>query len=207
MELAVSASSISASLVAIGWYTGNCLAKMKQPHKVQKACLVLPRKAGKSSLVKHFLGNNPDFMLIDLDAIVKTHPDSNQDFLKKLDEAEANGDHSTHRLLSEDLYKKVYEKIKHSWLSNKKRRLLCLTSSLELAKELFKQSSIFVAMPSKKLFDELVDKEVDVRVQELMRNSRTNVISQLQPNNMFIYDKFDELYSEVQNRFKVQHKL
>jgi len=207
MELAVSASSISASLVAIGWYTGNCLAKMKQPHKVQKACLVLPRKAGKSSLVKHFLGNNPDFMLIDLDAIVKTHPDSNQDFLKKLDEAEANGDHSTHRLLSEDLYKKVYEKIKQSWLSNKKRRLLCLTSSLELAKELFKQSSIFVAMPSKKLFDELVDKEVDVRVQELMRNSRTNVISQLQPNNMFIYDKFDELYSEVQNRFKVQHKL
>jgi len=64
-----------------------------------------------------------------------------------------------------------------------------------------------VAMPSKKLFDELVDKEVDARVQELMRNSRTNVISQLQPNNMFIYDKFDELYSEVQKRFKVQHKL
>ena len=91
-------------------------------------------------------------------------------------------------------------------MTNRCKRLLCLTGSLELAQELFKTSSIFVGSPSNKLFTDLVY-EVEDNIKDVMRRERTNLISELAPKQIFVYDTFAELNAKLQLQFNIKHHL
>ena len=206
MELAVSGISGASAIVALSYYGMSCWGHVKAPHLIQKSCLVIPKGCGKSSLVKKFEGNDKDLLVVDLDELVKKHPDTDKQFLEGLEKAREGGDDSTYRVLYQQLAKTVYQSLKSSWLTNRCKRLLCLTGSLELAQELFKTSSIFVGSPSNKLFTDLVY-EVEDNIKEVMRRERTNLISELAPKQIFVYDTFAELNAKLQLQFNIKHHL
>ena len=193
------------TLVPLAFQGSKCLYgwATKLPHERRKVAVVIPRRCGKTSLVRELESTNKDVLLVDLDECVRASIRPQE--VTKLDKMVESGDESTHRLAYYGHCRDVYEDIKKRWLSKKTRRLIVLCSDIELAKDLFKVESIFVCIPSHSLFEN-VKKHADDIVDAVER-SRISLISQLDKSHYTVYSSFEQLQAFIRDTFGLGNRL
>ena len=203
-ELVATATTVSGVLVPLGYIGCWCWNICSSLANRKKLCLVLPRKGGKSSLNKQLTSIDPNILLVDLDEVLKVNADTKQ--VVHLNDAEARGDLSTAKLLKFELMKKSIEKVKSNWLQKAEHRAVFLTSDFELAKEIFKVSSICVAVPSDKLFVSINEK-LNKEEQEIARHSRAEFLKSFNPSEYSVYNTFEGLSQMVMNVYNLTYRV
>ena len=166
-------------------------------------CVVVPRRAGKTHLVRELESVDKNLLLVDLDEVVRAHLKTDE--IRKLDKMIESGDESTHRLTYYGHCKKVYDDVKRRWLTKKGRRIIVFCSDIELGKDLFKLESIFVCVPSHSLFEEIKSESKDIL--DAVERSRIGLISQLDKSHYTVFSSFGQLENFIRQTFDLGNRL
>ena len=185
----ITGATLAGTLVPLAYTGSKCVYgwATKLPHQRQKVCLVVPRKSGKTALVRELESVNKDILLVDLDECVRAHIKPEE--VRKLDKMVANGDESTYRLTYYGHCQTVYDSIKQKWLTKKGRRLIVFCADIELANDMWKPESIFVCVPSHSLFENIKQESSDIL--DAVERSRISLISQLDKTHYTVYSSFE----------------
>ena len=102
--------------------------------------------------------------------------------------------------------KKSIESVKKNWLQKAEHRAVFLTSDFELAQEIFKKSSICVAIPSDKLYSK-IHKDLDNEDKDVARHSRAEFLKSFNPNEYSVYNTFEGLSQMVMSVYNMTYRV
>jgi len=199
-------AAVSSSLVPLALHLGSsvsCLGhRLRSPTRIQKHCLVVPHKGGKSYLHDK-LQSQRSVLVVDVDEHIRLGCEAG----KVLKMEKARIDSIEHDMEYVELANEVLAQIKVRLAHNKKLRVLFLTSSLAWANQ-FKKDAVYIASPDSEFWDDILKGEEDEGKRDVLRKARDIFIKSV-PDARAIstYNSLKELERMVRARFGIVHTL
>lgn len=167
------------------WRLGK---RIRSPSKIQKIAVVIPDKAGKTTLCRT-LGSH-DKVLVDCGEVSKVF--DKDGMVERVGEDTTLVDAVYDGLLDE-----CYEFVRKLIKTSKKKQGIFFTSNVAWCLKRFKPDSIFCLVPSHDFLKSLPGCEV----------SRSRILSHLPPEVVKTYSSFEELEALLRTRFNISHSL
>lgn len=167
--------------------------------RIQKICLILPRKCGKSWLCQHLSGNDK-MVLVDTDSFADAFADDSK---KRIIEA-VKGDPTLHQALAHAEYDKCLKYVKDIIGKDKSKKALFLTSDVQWALKTFKLDAIFCMCPST---DFVKESELEEGEKEALERSRSMILHKLPAEAVKVYGSFEELEAILRLKFDIATAL
>ena len=185
MEEAVSLVPIASAIA------GGCLSigrKVRSPSQIQKICIILPDKCGKTSLCK-VLGAR-DKVLVDCGEFAKIF--DKEKMLPLLSEDKTLADAVNDGLLDE-----VYEYVRKLVKRSGKKKALFFTSNVEWAVKKFKPDAVYALVPSREFVSKCPGCEP----------SRSLILHTLPSEVVKTFNSWEELEAMLRLKFSIQHSV
>lgn len=202
MEMATIPASVYAgtALVPIAYQVGCWLwGQCNDLRSRRKLVLILPKRAGKSTLNRNLTGQSDNLMIVDLDEVMKSQAEP--DKVLNLELAEKKNDVSTAKIMKLEMLRKTVDYVKEVWLNkNRDNRTLFLSSDIDVCKSIFKESSICLALPSDKLYKEMCE-NLSEEDAETLRLSRLEYMKAYNPEQYVVYNSFEGLNELVRRTY------
>ena len=201
METSTVIQGVSMLMPVALFVARGCLARIRDPAKIQKHVLVLPSKGGKTFLTQR-LSKQKTYMIIDLDeAIAKSC--SPEELTRYTSEMRSGG------FLKSQMYytecaNKVLTYIRTQLKKNRGLKVLFLTSCYAFASQ-FKPDSIAIACPDREFFDEILEEHAGMK--EELRQAREDFLEAVPKPAVQSYNSYAELEKMVRARLKIVHTL
>ena len=176
--------------------------RVRSPTKIQKHCLVVPHKGGKTYLHEK-LQSQRSVLVVDVDEHIRLGCDAG----KVLKMERSRIDTIEHDMEYVELANEVLAEIKTRLQHNKKLRVLFLTSSLAWANQ-FKKDALYIASPDSEFWDSILKAEENEEKRDVLRKARDIFIKTV-PDARAIstYNSLKELERMVRQRFGIVHTL
>ena len=172
---------------------------VRQLAKIQKICLVLPKKCGKSHLCRHLAGNEK-IVLVDTDEFGKAF--SSPDKRELLEVVRA--DKTLYAAMSHSVYDKAYDYVRDLCKKDKSKKAIFLTSDINWAMGRFKTDAIFCLVPSSEFIRSL---EMSPEEKEELEHSRAYILHKLPAQAVKVYSGYSDLEALIRVRFDIQPSL
>jgi hypothetical protein len=193
-------------LSPIAMYVGrSCLTRIRNPLRIQKHCLLIPPKSGKSYL-KNMLSKQKKIMVIDLDEFLHASNENKNSDLKRIEEALKNKSWMEYELYYKNAADNVFKFIKEQIKSNSKLKVLFITSSYAFSSA-FRPDAVVATAPDVEFFEKLIE-GLTPEEQMVAKERRTNFLEALPDKNACsLYHSLDELEKAVRSRFSLSYNM
>jgi hypothetical protein len=197
MSVATTASilvplAVSAGVKCIHW-------GIRSADKIQKLCVILPRKCGKSWLAQHLSGNEK-IVIVDTDSFAEAFAD---DAKRRLMDC-VRGDPTLHQAVAHSEYDKAMKYVKEVISSDKSKKALFLTSDVQWAMKTFKKDATFCLCPSTDFVKDLVMEDAD---KDALERSRSMILHKLPSECVKVYGSYEELEGILRIKFDIATAL
>lgn len=200
----LSSAEVISALTPLALYVGQkCLGRIRDARKIQKHCLVIPHRCGKTRLAEA-LENQSQILVIDVDEYMPSVVEQKE--LGRLLNSKVGSFHwdLDYSELADEVLADIKKRLKH----HKKLRVLFLTSSFKWAVQSFRKDAVYCVSPDSKYFEELLENEEDEGKKLEITKARQNMINSV-PDKKAIktYSDFKQLEEMVRQRLNIQHTL
>lgn len=192
------------ALTPLAIYTyKSCMARrIRNPTTIIKQVLLLPPKGGKGFLYKK-LSSQTQYMVVDVDEYLKSIV-SNED-MARLKVAKQNESFFELDLCYKSCADKVLKFVKDQIKTNKKMKVLFLTSSYTWASQ-FKHDSVCIAAPDSEFFEKILAENDDKK--DVLRKSRDVFLNSLPSKSVCTtYHSYDELEQLIRTRLNINYAV
>lgn len=197
MSVATTASilvplAVSAGVKCVQWGIRNS-------DKIQKVCVILPKKCGKTWLSQHLSGNEK-VILVDTDSFAEAFADETK---RRLIES-VRADPTLFQAVAHSEYDRCLKYIKDIVGKDKSKKALFLTSDVQWALKSFKKDAIFCLCPSSDFIKDLGLEEAD---KDTLERSRAFILHKLPADVVKVYGSYEELEGILRLKFDIATAL
>lgn len=185
IENAVALVPVAVATAGGCWRIGRAI---RPPSKIQKICVLLPDKCGKTTLCR-VLGAS-DKVLVDCGEFAKVF--DKDELLAKLGEDRTLAD-----AVSDGLLDEVYEYVRKLVKSSGKKKAIFLTSNVEWAMKKFKGDAVYALVPACEFASTL----------EGCEPSRSRMLHALPSEVVKTFSSWEELEGLLRTKFGIQHSV
>ena len=203
---------LASTILPLGYYLSRSLwgwlkkkIYLPKPSELKEVCLCIPRKSGKTELVRELHSVQEKCLLVDLDELVSSTADL--DLCDQIAQAEVSGNLNRLRYLRHIQSTNIIREHRENWLAiSDEHKLIYLTSDVNYALSQFSKTQVFACMPSQKLFEQVLV-EVPESDKKLARQSRQMYLTHLPRASIHDYNTFEELAMMVKKNFELNNVL
>lgn len=180
----------------------SCWARVREPEKIRKNIVVLPKYSGKSTLAKSLVSNK-GLVVCDMDEYIVAPGVNSPELIAQYEEALEKGNQSLASFVYKRLANEAFEFIRKE-SKRSKERVLYLTSDLDFARSRLKDDAVYVLLPSAPLFESLIKDLSDERKAEIRRD-REHLLAKVPYESIKTFHDFTELEGLIRARFPELH--
>lgn len=198
-EIAGAAASM---LLPLALHAGRgCLARIRDPRRVQKSVLVLPHRGGKTHL-RDALVHQTQVLVVDVDEQMKGVASEKE--LEKLNSSPVGS--IEYEMDYDDLADRVLEQVKKRLRHHPGLRVLFVISSLTWAKS-FKTDAVYVASPDAEFWARILSAESNEVKRDELRRARDKFLNSVDKKAIQTYSSFGQLVEAVRKRLYISAEL
>lgn len=196
--------SIVTFLLTVVYYAGKQLYRSlpERAHELRKKrVLLLPRKCGKTQLCQKLESIDKNLRIVDLDESVKALIIGNAKEQLHLAWGEQHKDKNVSADIRKTYVLRAIEDVKKTWLSKPDRKVIFVSSDVEVVLDEFKATSITVAIPSINFANQLM-KSLSDKDKEVFLESRKEFQQLERSKHNLPFDTMSELKQKAIEIFK-----